>query len=66
MFCHAYKQLMIRKSIFCILIGLITHAYFVTVLLVLGELDNLINKSKAKPFFGKGYRRKYDTESIKV
>lgn len=61
---HAYNLDMFKKKIFCIFIALITHAYFASVLLLLHELDNLVNKSKIKPFFGNGYRRKYETQNI--
>ena len=65
MFCHAYHSAKFKKQFFWVFIALITHAYFVTVLLLMNELATLVSKTKTKPFYGNGYRRKYDTKGFK-
>lgn len=65
MFYHAKNKSSIKKYMFCLFMLLTIHAYFYTVLLVLSELDNLTNKTKVKPFYGNGYRRKYETNFVK-
>lgn len=58
MFRHAQKIRMYKKMFYCIFIILVIHAYFVTVLACMSELDNLVNhKRKLRPILGNGYRR---------
>jgi len=59
---HNRNNTKLKKNMFWLFILLTIHAYFFTVLLLLRELDNLTNKSNIKPFFGNGYRRKYETQ----
>lgn len=62
MFCHAYNNYLSKKLIVLLFFILICHAYFYTVLL---QLDELVNLTKKHGFFGNGYRRKINIESIK-
>lgn len=64
MISHNNNKLMSKKNIFWCFIILAIHAYYWSLLLMLQSLDNLNNKSKIKPFFGNGYRRKYETKNI--
>lgn len=62
MYCHAHDNHMLKKLFVLLFFALISHAYFYTVLLQLDELSNL---TKKHGFFGKGYRRKINSEPLK-
>lgn len=62
MYCHAHDNHMLKKLFVLLFFALICHAYFYTVLL---QLDRLSNLTKKHIFYGKGYRRKINSEPVK-
>jgi len=62
------KSNMFKKVIDCVLLFLTFNAIYISSLAVLKELDTLYSKSKKtmKPILGNGYRRKIETDRIRI